>query len=81
MDIFIEAFDRPGLLRDVMLIMAAENVNIIAANTLSDKRENIARLTLTVEISSLDLLGRVMDKVNQVSNVMEVHRQRSGVIR
>jgi len=77
-DIFIEAFDRSGLLRDVMLIMAADDVNIIAANTISDKHENIARLTLTVEISSLDLLGRLMDKINQVPNVMEVHRQRAG---
>ncbi len=78
-DIFIEAFDRPGLLRDVMLVVAAEDLNVIAANTLSDKEENIARLTLTVEITSLDLLGRIMDKINQVPNVMEVHRQRSGV--
>lgn len=77
-DIYIEAFDRSGLLRDVMLVMAAEDLNIIAANSLSDKHENIARLTLTVEISSLDLLGRIMDKINQVPNVMEVHRQRSG---
>lgn len=78
-DIFIEAFDRSGLLRDVMLLVAAEDLNIVAANTLSDKRDNIARLTLTVEISSLDLLGRIMDKINQVPNVMEVHRQRNGV--
>ncbi len=77
-DIYIEAFDRSGLLRDVMLVMAEEDLNIVAANTLSDKTENIARLTLTVEISSLDLLGRIMDKINQVPNVMEVHRQRSG---
>jgi GTP pyrophosphokinase len=78
-DIYIEAFDRSGLLRDVMLVLATENLNIIAANTLSDKNENMARLTLTVEISSLDLLGKIMDKINQVPNVMEVHRQRSGV--
>ena len=78
-DIYIEAFDRSGLLRDVMLVLATENLNIIAANTLSDKHENMARLTLTVEISSLDLLGKIMDKINQVPNVMEVHRQRSGV--
>ncbi|WP_415902970.1 GTP diphosphokinase [Neptuniibacter sp. QD29_5] len=77
-DIYIEAFDRSGLLRDVMLVMAEEDLNIIAANTLSDKRDNIARLTLTTEISSLDLLGRIMDKINQVPNVMEVHRQRGG---
>lgn len=77
-DIYIEAFDRSGLLRDVMLVMAEEDLNIVAATTLSDKRDNIARLTLTTEISSLDLLGRIMDKINQVPNVMEVHRQRGG---
>lgn len=78
-DIYIEAFDRAGLLRDIMLVMAAENINIIAANTQSDKRENLARLTLTVEISRLEMLGRIMDKINQLPNVMEVHRQRGGV--
>lgn len=77
-DIYIEAFDRSGLLRDVMLILAAEDLNIVAANTLSDKRDNIARLTLTVEISRLEMLGKIMDKINQIPNVMEVHRQRSG---
>ena len=77
-DIYIEAFDRSGLLRDVMLVMAAEDLNIVAANTSSDKNENIARLTLTVEISRLEMLGKIMDKINQLPNVMEVHRQRSG---
>jgi len=78
-DIYIEAFDRAGLLRDVMLVLASENLNIIAANTLSDKRENMARLTLTVEISGLEMLGKIMDRINQIPNVMEVHRQRSGI--
>ena len=77
-DIYIEAFDRSGLLRDVMLVMAAEDLNIVAANTSSDKHENIARLTLTVEISRLEMLGKIMDKINQLPNVMEVYRQRSG---
>lgn len=77
-DIYIEAFDRSGLLRDVMLVMAAEDLNIVAANTSSDKNENIARLILTVEISRLEMLGKIMDKINQLPNVMEVHRQRSG---
>jgi GTP pyrophosphokinase len=77
-DIYIEAYDRSGLLRDVMMVLANENMNILAANTLTDKNSNVARLSLTVEISRLELLGRIMDKINQVPNVIDVHRQRSG---
>ncbi|MGB0468527.1 MAG: GTP diphosphokinase [Pontibacterium sp.] len=77
-DIYIEAYDRPGLLRDVMVLLAADEVNVTAANTLSDKSSHTARLTITVEIARLELLGRIMDKINQVPNVIDVHRQRSG---
>jgi GTP pyrophosphokinase len=77
-DILIEAYDRSGLLKDVMMILANENLNILAANTLTDKHSNIARLSLTIEISRLELLGRIMDKINQLPNVVDVHRQRSG---
>ncbi|MBU2967531.1 GTP diphosphokinase [Amphritea sp. 2_MG-2023] len=77
-DIYVEAFDRAGLLRDLMMVMANENVNLVAAHTQSDKKSNIAQLTLTIEISRLELLGKIMDKINQIPNVTDVHRQRSG---
>jgi len=77
-DMIIEAFDRPGLLRDVMLVLSNEKINILAANTLTDRNNNVARLTLTVEIPRLERLGRLMDKINQVPNVLDVHRERSG---
>lgn len=77
-DIFVEAFDRSGLLRDLMIVLANENINVVAANTLSDKKSNIARLSLTVEIARLEMLGKIMDKINQIPNVTDVHRQRSG---
>lgn len=77
-DIFIEAFDRSGLLRDVMMVLANENINVLAANTQSDKKSNVAHLSLTIEVGRLELLGKIMDKINQVQNVTDVHRQRSG---
>ncbi|WP_028470297.1 GTP diphosphokinase [Neptunomonas japonica] len=77
-DINIEAYDRSGLLHDVMMVLANENLNILSANTLTDKNSNVARLSLTVEISRLELLGRIMDKINQLPNVVDVHRQRNG---
>lgn len=77
-DINIEAYDRSGLLRDVMMVMANEKLNILSANTITDKHSNIAHLSLTVEISRLELLGRIMDKISQLPNVVDVHRQRNG---
>ena len=77
-DIFVEAFDRSGLLRDLMMVLAVENINVLSANTQSDKKSNIAHLSLTIEISRLELLGKIMDKINQIPNVTDVHRQRSG---
>jgi len=77
-DIVVDAYDRSGLLRDVIMVLANENLNVVAATTLTDRKNNTARLSMTVEISRLELLGRVMDKINQVPNVVDVHRQRSG---
>ncbi len=78
-DIVIEAFDRSGLLRDVMVILANERVNVLGANTLTDKQNNQAHLELTLEIGRLDKLGKVMDKINQIPNVNDVHRKRTSV--
>lgn len=77
-DISIEAYDRSGLLRDVMMVLANENLNVLAANTLTDKNSGTAKLGLTVEVSRLEMLGRIMDKINQVPNVVDVHRLRTG---
>ncbi|WP_372738149.1 GTP diphosphokinase [Neptunomonas sp.] len=77
-DILIEAYDRSGLLRDVMMVLANEKLNILSANTLTDKNSNVANLSLTIEISRLELLGRIMDKISQLPNVVDVHRQRNG---
>ena len=78
-DVVIEAFDRSGLLRDVMVILANEKVNVLGANTHTDRQSNQAHLEITLEIGRLDKLGKVMDKINQIPNVNDVHRKRTGV--
>ncbi len=60
------------------MILANEKLNILSANTKTDKHSNIARLSMTVEISRLEMLGRLMDKLNQLPNVIDVHRERDG---
>jgi GTP pyrophosphokinase len=74
-DVYIKAYDRHGLLRDITSLLANDRINVTAVNTLSDKEGNTADMTLTLEINGLDQLGRVLDQINQLPNVIEVHRR------
>ena len=76
-DIVINAYDRSGLLRDVMTVLANEHFNILAANTHTDQQTSVAVLSFTIEVSRLESLGRLMDKINQVGNVVDVRRNRA----
>jgi len=75
--IHVEAFDRQGLLRDVSKVLSDEKVDVIGVNTLSNKDEQTADMTITAEIGDLNQLGRVMDKINQLQNVISVSRSHS----
>ncbi|MCW8885391.1 MAG: GTP diphosphokinase [Motiliproteus sp.] len=77
-DVLISAYDRPGLLRDIMNVMANEKINVVAVNTRSDKKEHTARMLVTLEIRRLDELSMIMDRISQLSNVSDVHRQLPG---
>lgn len=77
-DIFIKAYDRQGLLRDITQLLASERVNVTAVNTLSDRSDNTASMTLTVEIHSLAALGELLARINQLPNVIEVKRSHQG---
>ncbi len=70
----VEAFDRPGLIRDVSLLLSNEKVNVIdmATNVLS--RENKAFLHFKIEVCDIERLSSLLAKVNRVSNVLSVCR-------
>jgi GTP pyrophosphokinase len=72
--LLIEALDRQGLLSDITRTLADEKVNVIAINTLSDKKNQLARMAVTIETRDLHQLHRVMDKIQQLHNVTDVIR-------
>jgi GTP pyrophosphokinase len=74
-DVMIVAHDRSGLLRDITSILANEQVNVMGANTLTDRETFIARMGLTLEITDVVQLSRVLDKIGQLPNVMEAYRK------
>ncbi|WP_299231759.1 GTP diphosphokinase [uncultured Halomonas sp.] len=77
-NIEVQAWDRSGLLRDVTGVLGNEKVNVLAVNTLTDTDDGIARLTITVEVDGLESLGRLFSRIQQLPNVIEVRRLRSG---
>ena len=75
-EVEIEAVDRQGLLIDIYSVLANEKVNILATNTLSDRKSHTARMDLTLEIKDIDQLSRILGRINQLPNVVEVRRKR-----
>jgi len=74
----VHAYDREGLLRDISTVLANEQINVTGINTYSDSQENTATLTIVMDIDSLDALGRVLTKIKQLPNIIEVRRKRGA---
>lgn len=73
-DIFVRAWDRPGLLRDLLSVLANERVNVTAVHTESHPDDNTATMLVTAEISSLGNLGKLLARMDQLPGVLEVRR-------
>jgi len=73
-DLFLEAYDRKGLLKDISQSLADQSVNVISFNTTTDKVELIAQMKVRVEVDTLAQLGRVMTKLSQLPNMRQVKR-------
>jgi GTP pyrophosphokinase len=69
------AYDREGLLRDIASVVADEDISMSAANVVTRKKENMATITATLEITDIAQLSRVLAKIDQLSNVLEAKRQ------
>ena len=73
-DIYILAYDRGGLLRDITTILADERIEVMEVNTRTDRSSGTARMQLQVEVSSLQVLSRVLEKISRLNNVIEARR-------
>jgi len=68
--------DRAGLLRDVTAVLTGERLNLLGANTHSNKKTHEARMRLRLEIADNAELERALAKLSQVKNVLGARRVR-----
>ncbi|OBS10970.1 RelA/SpoT family protein [Acidihalobacter prosperus] len=74
-DIHIEAFDRQGLLRDITQTLTNEKINVLAANTRTNRDDQSVIMDLEVEIVDIAQLSRILDKLGQLPNVISAERK------
>ena len=74
-DIHIEAFDRPGLIRDITAILAHERMNVLALNTQTNSDDLTVDFGMKIEIENLDQLSRVLNRLGSLPNVQNVSRR------
>jgi GTP pyrophosphokinase len=75
-DIEVHAFDRRGLVRDVSAALADEKISIRGMTTVTDKRDDVARMRIGISIAGLPQLSNVLARIAQVPNVISARRKK-----
>ena len=74
----VTATDRGGLLRDVAGVVAEEGYSITSASV-STSNDGLAVLRVSLEIANIDDLGRLLNRLQSVRNVISARREGSGL--
>jgi len=77
-ELYILAYDRAGLLRDITTILADAQIEVMEVNTRTDRNSGTARMSLQVEVDSYPVLSRVLEKISRLNNVIEARRVVAG---
>jgi GTP pyrophosphokinase len=73
----VRAWDRVGLLKDISSLLADEKVNILYVQTTTNDDRTVS-LFVTIEVTDVGQLSRILEKIERVPAVDEVTRDTSG---
>ena len=76
-NIIISAGDRPGMMADIMMVMSESKLNINALNCRIDKHK-MAHISMGIDISNLEQLDNIMNKIKRMKGVYSVERMISN---
>ncbi|HHH41989.1 MAG TPA: bifunctional (p)ppGpp synthetase/guanosine-3',5'-bis(diphosphate) 3'-pyrophosphohydrolase [Chloroflexi bacterium] len=71
--ISVLAYDRAGLLHDISGVISKEGINISSLSVA--RKQNFTTLYITLEVTDIRQLGRVLARISKVPNVIEAQRQ------
>ncbi|MEP5763054.1 MAG: GTP diphosphokinase [Halieaceae bacterium] len=73
-DVGVEAYDRPGLLRDITELLSQARINVLSVNTTTNRKSHTATMRLRLEVPDLSSLGRLLDRMARLNNVISAMR-------
>ncbi len=74
-DLMIQAHERIGLVRDITQLIAAEKIQLVGIHTQPAKKREHSKINLTIEISSLDPLSKLMRQLGELADVISIERK------
>ena len=75
-ELAVSAYDRHGLVRDLSDVLAFERLSIEAMTTTTDRNAGTAHVSVTVTVSDVEQLARVLKRLGSVPNVIHARRLR-----
>jgi GTP pyrophosphokinase len=75
-ELAVSAYDRHGLVRDISDVLAFERLSIEAMTTTTDRNAGTAHVSVTVTVSDVEQLARLLKRLGSVPNVIHARRLR-----
>ncbi|EJT0554112.1 GTP diphosphokinase [Vibrio vulnificus] len=70
----VEAMERSGLLKDITTMLANEKIKVISMKSRLDYRTHLNVMDFELEVTNIEVLTRIMKRVEQIKDVMLVKR-------
>ena len=74
----VQAYDRDGLMKDIAVVIADEGVNIENVSVKVSEKTGLALINLVLSVRDIAQLSRVLNRLENLPNVLEAFRQRAG---
>jgi GTP diphosphokinase / guanosine-3',5'-bis(diphosphate) 3'-diphosphatase len=72
----IEAFDRPGMVRDIAAVVADEGISMSSLQT-TTHGDNTATIVATLQIATVSQLTNVLSKLEGIRDLLEARREKA----
>lgn len=70
----IEVVDRMGIVKDLLVLIADEGINVLDFKVKERPTENSAVLKATIEVTGVEQLKSILNKIKSMSDVLRVER-------
>lgn len=70
----VEALERTGLLKDISSVLVNEKVKVINMKSRTDYRRQLSIMDFDLEVSNIDIYQRIVKRIEQVKDVVQVKR-------